>query len=390
MKRLAIINQRYGLEVNGGSELYTREIAERLVKRYQVEVLTSCAIDYTTWENRYEAGTEQINGVTVRRFLVQHERDYEAFQQIHNQMEADTDANQELSDVWIDAMGPYCPELVAYVDKHQDEYDVVIVVTYLYYPAVRCMQRLKGRVLFIPTAHQEPMIHFKMYDEIFHRANAFVYLTEEEKELVQQQFHTEDIPYEVMGAGVDVPESVNDWRFKVKHHLEEYFIYVGRIDVGKNCPALFQDFMEYKRRTHNQVKLVLLGKQNCEIPEHEDIISMGFVSERDKFDGIKGAKALILPSRYESLSISVLEAMALGKPVIVNGDCDVLKGHCRKSDGGLYYHNSDEFMGCLNYIVNHPVESFVMGKNAKKYVDTYYRWNDIMRRFDRIIEEAGK
>ena len=47
-------------------------------------------------------------------------------------------------------------------------------------------------------------------------------------------------------------------------------------------------------------------------------------------------------------------------------------------------------MGCLNYIVNHPVESFVMGKNAKKYVDTYYRWNDIMRRFDRIIEEAGK
>jgi len=46
MKKIAIINQRYGLEVNGGSELYSREIAERLKAKYEVEVLTSCAVEY--------------------------------------------------------------------------------------------------------------------------------------------------------------------------------------------------------------------------------------------------------------------------------------------------------------------------------------------------------
>ena len=41
MKRIAIVNQRYGLEVNGGSEYYARLIAEHLNKYYNVEVLTT-------------------------------------------------------------------------------------------------------------------------------------------------------------------------------------------------------------------------------------------------------------------------------------------------------------------------------------------------------------
>lgn len=54
MKKIAIINQRYGLEVNGGSELYSREIAERLKAKYEVEVLTSCAVEYVKWSNYYK------------------------------------------------------------------------------------------------------------------------------------------------------------------------------------------------------------------------------------------------------------------------------------------------------------------------------------------------
>lgn len=48
-EKVAIINQRYGLEVNGGSELYSRQIAERLKAKYEVEVLTSCAVEYVKW-----------------------------------------------------------------------------------------------------------------------------------------------------------------------------------------------------------------------------------------------------------------------------------------------------------------------------------------------------
>ena len=44
-----------------------------------------------------------------------------------------------------------------------------------------------------------------------------------------------------------------------------------------------------------------------------------------------------MPSYFESLSMVALEAWALGRPVLANGRCDVLKGQCIRSNAGLYY-----------------------------------------------------
>lgn len=390
MKKIAIINQRYGLEVNGGSELYSRQIAERLAAKYDVEVLTSCAVEYVQWANYYKEGVETINGVTVRRFPTLHERVPRIFSALDSEMLRHPDADKEMSDQWIEQMGPYCPDLVDYVDQHQDEYEAIIIVTYLYYPAVKSIVRVKNKAIFIPTAHQEPFIHFKMYEEVFHAPKAYVFLTDEEKELVHSVFHNESTPYEVMGVGVKVPDVIDAERFKKKYNLNHYMIYVGRIDEGKDCPRMFRYFMEYKKRNKNDLKLVLMGKAVCNVPKHKDIISLGFVSEEDKFDGIKGSRCLILPSKFESLSISVLEAMTLSTPVIVNGICDVLKGHCTKSNGGLYYKNYFEFEGCINYMLENEDKYQIMKKNARKYVDDYFQWDDIMNKFDRIIEKVGE
>lgn len=384
--KVAFINQRYGLEVNGGSELYTRQIAEHMALEHEVEVLTSCSIEYVKWSNYYEAGVSDINGVKVRRFPTQRERIPKIFTPLDEEMHRNYDATKEQSDQWIDQMGPYCPDLIEYVRNHQQDYDVFVVVTYLYYPAVRSMPYIGYKAIFVPTAHQEPYLHFKMYREVFHAAKAFVYLTEEEKRLVQKQFGVEQVPCDVMGVGIDVPENVNGCAFKEKYKLDHYIVYVGRIDLGKDCPRMFQYFLEYKKRNKNNLKLVLMGKAVIDIPKSKDIISLGFVSDEDKFNGIQGASALILPSKFESLSISVLEAMALNRPVIVNGICDVLKGHCVKSNGGLYYKGYFEFEACLNYMLEHEDIWNQMGKNAKQYVDDYFQWDVIMDKFNHMLE----
>ena len=66
--KIAFVVQRYGENINGGAEQHCRQLAEKMSEKHHVEVLTTTAEDYYTWENRYPPGTEVLNGVTVRRF----------------------------------------------------------------------------------------------------------------------------------------------------------------------------------------------------------------------------------------------------------------------------------------------------------------------------------
>src|SRR5206468_9220588 len=72
--KLAVVVQRYGADINGGAELHARYIAERLARHASVEVVTTCARDYVTWKNELPVGVEAVNGISVRRFPVSHER----------------------------------------------------------------------------------------------------------------------------------------------------------------------------------------------------------------------------------------------------------------------------------------------------------------------------
>jgi glycosyltransferase involved in cell wall biosynthesis len=296
-----------------------------------------------------------------------------------------TDLKRE--DVWFEKQGPLCPDAIDYIRKNKDKYDVFIFVTYLYYLTVKGLPEVAEKAVLIPTAHEEPFIHFKTFETIFNLPKAFVFLTDEEKSLVQNLFSCKNIMCDVMGTGVEIPSVPDAAAFREKYNInDEYIIYVGRIDEGKDCPMLFKYFLEYKKRhSESKLKLILMGKQVCDIPKSNDIISLGFVSEEDKFNGICAAKCLVLPSKFESLSISVLEAMSLSVPVIVNGVCQVLKGHCTKSNGGLYYMNYFEFEGIIDYIFSHNTEYLQMCLNARKYITDNYEWDAIMKKFENLI-----
>src|SRR5258708_29812847 len=88
------------------------------------------------------------------------------------------------------------------------------------------------------------------------------------------------------------------------------------------------------------------------MPNHPRITHLGFLNDADKFDALAGADLLIMPSYYESLSMVALEAWALGKPVLANGKCEVLRGQCIRSRAGLYYESQAEFVETLRAIAD--------------------------------------
>lgn len=386
MEKICFIVQRYGLEVNGGAELHCRQLAEHMLTYYDhIDVLTSKAIDYMTWKDEYKKEEEIINGVHVKRFSVTHKRNADEFNSI-NQLVYDGCLPQEREEEWVDKQGPALPSLCKYLREHKEEYKAFIFFTYLYYPTVMGIKEVADKAIVIPTAHDEPFLKMQIFKNVFNLPKAFLYNTEEERQLVNRKFHNENIPSKLGGVGVELPADINADRFKHKYKLDKFIVYVGRIDEGKNCNQLFDYFQEYKKRNDQDIKLVLMGKPVIPIPKNNDIISLGFVDDQDKFDGIAAAEVLVLPSRFESLSMVVLEAMSVDTLVLVNGECEVLKGHCTKSNGALYYKNYFEFEGTLNYLLTHPVETNAMKQNAKAYVHDNYRWDVITKRLEELIQ----
>ena len=388
MKKIAFVVQRYGEEVNGGAELHCRQYAERMKDKYDVEVLTTCAIDYVTWADEYPEGKCSVNGVTVRRFKVAHERNSEEFNKLSSELVSKQKQGREYELQWMDCQGPASTDLIEYIKTHKSEYDVFVFYTYIYYQTFFGMQVAADKTVLMPTAHDEWPIYFGIYKDVFTRARAIFYNTVEEKEFVEKLFHNENIPNNGGhgGVGVDLPAQVDANRFKNKYGLDDYIIYVGRIDESKGCDELFSYFEKYKESHSVSTKLVLLGKSVIDIPARDDVVSLGFVSDEDKFDGIAGAKLLILPSHYESLSMVVLEAMSLGVPVIVNGKCEVLKGHCERSNAGLYYTNYEELEEALTSLLSNPELCACMGERGKKYVEDNYNWDRIFEGMDKLIE----
>ena len=389
-RKLAFVVQRYGLEVNGGAELLSRQLVEHLQQQYDIEVQTTKAIEYTTWKNEYTNDVDVINGVTVRRFGVDKPRELNRFGKFSGKVIGNPEHTMEQEEQWFEMQGPHVPELIDYIKDHVDDYEAFIFMTYLYYTTVKGLQLVNDKAILISTAHDEPPIYLKTFDTLFQMPKALFYLTVEEKKFVERKFRNERIINNdgYGGSGVEVPDTIDSQFCKNKYGNDNYMVYAGRIDEAKGCKELFDYFLRYKKENQNDLKLVMMGKPVIPIPKSDDIVSLGFVSDQEKFDVMSGAKFLIMPSPFESLSIVVLEAMTLSVPVVVNGRCDVLKGHCVRSNGGLYYKSYYEFEGCVNYMLTHPDTAAGMGANGRKYVDANYTWEKITDRFIDIVERV--
>lgn len=369
------------MEVNGGAELLCRLIAEHLSKYFEVEVITTCAIDYVTWKDEYSPGKSEVNGITVLRFPVDFQRDPIKFDEFYGKLLNGTLQGREEEIQWMKLQGPYSTKLLDYIANNKDNYDYFIFITYLYCTTYFGLPLVSDKAILVPTAHDEPPIYLSIFESIFQKPQAIIFSTEEEKNFVHSKFGNSTIPNYIIGVGVDTPVKINPEEFKHKYNVDDFVLYAGRIDESKGCKELFEFFIRYKQETGSKIKLVLLGKAVMEVPKHPDILPLGFVSEEDKFGGMMGANLLIMPSKYESFSFVVMESWLCCNPVLVNGCCDVLKGHAIKSNGGLYYDDYEEFRECLNLLLNEKRLSMIMGRNGKKYAVNNYSWEFVEQKY---------
>jgi glycosyltransferase involved in cell wall biosynthesis len=384
--RVAFVVQRYGLEVAGGAELHCRWLAERLARHLDVDVLTTCALDYQPWDNHYPAGKTQINGIAVDRFPVDQVRQHLAFDALTSKVFGESHGDQDEID-WVKMLGPHSTGLLARLSEVRDVYALIVFFTYQYFPSVFGLPLVPEKAILVPTAHDDRTLDLEIYRSVFRLPRFIVYNTETERDLVQWRFGNESVPSAVVGTGVETPKAVNPELFRQRHRLTGPLLtYVGRIDPAKGCDVLFEHFARFKAERHSDLTLLVIGRPEMAIPRRPDIFSMGFISEQEKFDAIAASSVVVLPSEQESLSMANLEAWLMGVPVLANGFCQVLKDNCIRSNGGLYYTSYEEFAGCLDVLLADQRIRQAIGAQGQRYCQENYAWDVVESRYLEIIE----
>ena len=387
---VAFVVQRYGPDVTGGAETLARAVAERLSPFHEVTVFTTCARDYVTWRNELPAGEGEESGVRVRRFAVEEERDLAAFNAFAEPLYA-RDRTREEEIEFLRRQGPVVPALVDALREEKGRHAAAVFFTYLYYPTYWGLRAAPERSVLVPTTHDEPPLAFSIYREVFARARAFAFLTPAEQELVRSRFGTGDRPAAVAGMGVEPlpPGDVSD--FRARHGVGgPYALYAGRIDAGKGCAAMLAHHERYRREKRGAAELLLVGRLAMPEPRQEGVRYLGFLSEEEKSTAMAGACAVVCPSPYESLSIVLLEGLALGTPGLVNAGSAVLKEHCLRSNAGLFYADAEEYAEALDLLVRTEGLRRALGANGRRYVDAEYRWSVVLDRWRMLIERAAQ
>ncbi len=386
--KIAFVIQRYGLDVVGGAELQCRLLAEALLPYYEIDVLTTCALDYNSWANHYPTGTQNLNGIVVHRFPTIKERHTRLNRWWSVWKKRKRTIHDEIQ--WVYEQGPYVPDLLSFITAKRDEYPVFIFSTYLYFPTVFGMPLVADKAIFLPNANpKEIELFFTIFKQLFHIPRAIIYNTEEERRYVHKKFHNKRTPNEIVGLGFAPYKSNDPSRFSKKFHLNKpYLLFLGRIGPNKGCDLLVKFFLDYLKKGGTHFQLVFAGSLEMTLPEDPHIRYVGFIDKQDKADALLGCSAVISSSLMDCLSMQSCEAWAAARPVLVYAKSPVVTGLCRRARGGAIYANSRQFSKLLFKLENAPEWAAERGKNGKAFIEKNYNWKIVIAKLHHLIQQT--
>ncbi len=305
--KLACVVHRFGADIAGGSEGHCRLVAEHLAAQHDVTIITTCAQDHLTWRNHYPAGETRVGNLRVLRFPVARERDMRRFMDLSDLIAADRATGDE-QEQWFRENGPDSPELLAHLRHHGAGFDRVLFWAYRYAGSYFGLPLVADRSVLVPTAEEDPLIHVDALSAYFALPKGFLFLTPEEEALVTTRMAS-GTPSAVIGSGLDPAAETVDLRPLDALGLDDPFVlYLGRIDPNKGCQALIRHFLRYIEGGR-RVQLVMAGPASMPIPEHPQIRALGFVNDALREALLTRARALMMPSPFESLSMVLLEGV---------------------------------------------------------------------------------
>ncbi len=148
---------------------------------------------------------------------------------------------------------------------------------------------------------------------------------------------------------------------------KDYFVYVGRVSKEKGV----ENFCEVITETNTKGIVVGSGPELNKLKKiYNKIEFVGWKSTNDVKKYIKFAKALIFPSKwYETMGLTVVEALSLGTPVLVKNNTAAVE-FVSNGKNGYVFNNKDELKTYMNKMSNFKFSND--SHNLKKFNENIY------------------
>ena len=391
MKKLGFITPWFGESIPGGAEMELRGLASHMAAAgINLEVLTTCVKEFSAdWSvNFYPAGNDVVKGIQVKRFPVR-KRDTAAFDAVNYKlMNAIPIVEKEEATYAAEMVNS--PALYEYLMEHQEEYGVYVFIPYMFGTTYYGVQVCPKKSVLIPCLHDESYAYLNIFKEVFSKVAGMIFHAQPECDLAYRLYDLANVNTAVLGEGIDTDIKGDPERFRKMYQINNPFIlYAGRKDKGKNVHTLVKYFSEYKKRVSTDLKLLLIGGGQMEIPSdyQTDILDLGFLPIQDKYDAYAASIFLCQPSTVESFSLVIMESWLCYRPVLVHRDCEVTRHFAEASNGGLYFKNYFEFEGCVRYLCGHEKEADQMGKNGREFAVRNFSWDVIVEKYRSYLEQ---
>jgi len=387
--RLAFVPTRYGEGVVGGSEAVMAEAARGLAGRgYDVEVLTTCALDHYTWANALEPGRFEQDGLVLRRFRTATSPLTPAQAELEHRLHHGPRLDLDEEIAWVNGRFRV-PELYFHLAGHAEDYDALIFSPYLFWSTIYGAGVAPERSIVMPCLHDEPYAWLRVVADTLSSVAGVWFLSEPEHQLGHRVTNRLPPGHSVVGAAVHAPAGYDPDGFRERHGLNRPFIlYAGRREEGKGWGQLLRAFSAALLSRRLPFDLVTFGVGDPGIPERlsSRVIDLGYLEDWEVPHAFAAAEALVQPSINESFSRTVMESWLAGTLVIASASSAVLAWHCERSGGGLTFADDYELGECLGFLADAPKAASALADRGRDYVLANYTWEVVLDAMERSLE----
>jgi glycosyltransferase involved in cell wall biosynthesis len=417
--KFAFITPRYGAEISSGAEHGCRLLAEQICHRHDVDVLTTCARDDSTWRPEYSEGTDRVRGVLVRRFAVSPGGGADLEPLTARLLSAPRSRADELE--WVRRLGPSSPALIEHLKRQHRTYDALVFFSLQHPTTVHGLPIAPERTVLFPHLQLDPVLRFGLWQDLLSAPRALGYFSACERRLAHSYVRADPQFEETVGIGVDAPpqqsyprhqqdpadtleqddgalrrpleddDAEEDYLeqrgipFRRRHRLYGRFaFYCGRVDSDNGSEEMLEYFDAYAAGDP-ETTLVLMGAKMMKTPDVPYLTLAGVLPDRERMVAFEAADVTIAPSADDLLGQPLLESLSVGTPVLASAANEAAVDHCRRAGGGLYYSNREEFVEAMRLLITNQRLRERLAASGRSYVQQHHRWDAVLARFDRLI-----